>query len=517
MKALQRISATALLLSAIQAPDRVAAQAPTTQTPAPSAPAPETPPPPEQPRALPPTPAPARPQLSPQVRAFLAVEPGSIALTHVRVIDGTGAPPREDQTVLIGADGRISAVGPAASTPPPAGARIIDLAGHSVLPGWVGMHEHLFYTAYIDPAGEPDFLQMSHSFPLLYLAAGATTIRTAGSVAGQTDVNIRDYIAAGRQAGPEIHVTAPYLGRAGGLVEISEERGPERMRAAVEYWAGAGATSFKAYMQATREELTAIVTAAHARSLRVTGHVCATSFAEAAEIGIDNLEHGFVVASDFIPGRQPDVCPANPFSGLANVTTPAAPEAQALFATLRTHNVAITSTLAVLEQFTAASPAPRPETLAAMAVHSRQSCLAQRMQTARQPGDPFRPLYEREAAFELAFVRAGGTLLAGSDPTGNGCVIAGDGLQRQVELLVAAGFTPVEAIRIATLNGAAFLGIADRTGSVQAGREADLIVVRGDPAARIEDIRNVRYVFSDGAGYDPARLAAAAQGWVGIR
>ena len=87
-------------------------------------------------------------------------------------------------------------------------------------------------------------------------------------------------------------------------------------------------------MQATREELTAIVTAAHARNLRVTGHICATSFAEAAAIGIDNLEHGFVVASDFIPNRQPDVCPQNPFAGLAAVTTPEAPEAQALFATL---------------------------------------------------------------------------------------------------------------------------------------------------------------------------------------
>lgn len=523
---MKRLSAVALLL-ALQSPGFATAQPPAEQPPATPAPTQQTPAPASAPQAsppidavraaLPPTPVPARAELSPQVRAFVAVEPGSIALTHVRVIDGTGAPAREDQNVLIGADGRIAAVGPAALTPPPAGARVIDLAGHSVLPGWVGMHEHLFYTATIDAAGEPAFLQMSHSFPLLYLAAGATTIRTAGSVAGQTDINIAAGIAAGRRAGPEVHITAPYMGREGHLIEISEERGPERMRAAVDYWAGAGATSFKAYMQATREELTAIVTAAHARNRRVTGHVCATSFAEAAAIGIDNLEHGFVVASDFIPNRQPDVCPQNPFAGLASVTTPEAPAAQALFATLREHRVAITSTLAVLEQFTVTSPPPRPEALVAMAAHSRDNCLAQRRQTAAIPGDPFRPLYQREMAFELAFARSGGTLLAGSDPTGNGCVIAGDGLQRQVELLVTAGFTPLEAIRIATLNGATFLGIADRTGTVAAGKEADLIVVRGDPSTRIEDIRNVRTVFSNGAGYDPARLAAAARGWVGIR
>lgn len=475
-------------------------------------------PPADPPRAvMPATPRPPRVELSAQARAFVSVEPGAIALTHVRVIDGTGAPPREDQNVLIGADGLIAVIGPAASTPPPAGANVIDLAGHSVLPGWVGMHEHLFYTATIDARGEPAFLQMSYSFPLLYLAAGATTIRTAGAVQGQTDINVAADVASGRRAGPEIFATAPYMGREGDLIELGRERGPERMRAGVDYWAGAGATGFKAYMQATREELTAIVSAAHARGLRVTGHICATSFAEAAAIGIDNLEHGFVVASDFIPNRQPDVCPQNPFSGLAAVTTPEAPAAQALFATLREHRVAITSTLSVLEQFTAASPAPRPEVLTAMAAHSRDNCLAQRRHTAAVPGDPFRPLYQREMAFELAFARSGGTLLAGSDPTGNGCVIAGDGLQRQVELLVAAGFTPLEAIRIATLNGATFLGIAERTGSIAVGKEADLIVVRGDPSARIEDIRNVRTVFSNGAGYDPARLAAAARGWVGIR
>ncbi len=402
MKRLRRMSAIALSLALLEPPGSALAQASAAQPPASPAPAPEVPsapapapaaetPPLDAVRAaMPPTPVPAPVTLSAQARAFVAVERGSIALTHVRVIDGTGAPAREDQNVLIGADGRIAAIGAAASTPPPAGANVIDLTGHSVLPGWVGMHEHLFYTATIDAAGEPAFLQMSHSFPLLYLAAGATTIRTAGSVQGQTDINIAADTAAGRRAGPEIFATAPYMGREGDLIELSRERGPERMRAAVDYWAGAGATGFKAYMQATREEVTAIVTAAHARNLRVTGHICATSFAEAAAIGIDNLEHGFVVASDFIPNRQPDICPQNPFAGLAAVTTPEAPAAQALFATLREHRVAITSTLSVLEQFAAGSPAPRPETLVAMAAHSRDNCLAQRRQTAAIPGDPFR-------------------------------------------------------------------------------------------------------------------------------
>jgi imidazolonepropionase-like amidohydrolase len=120
-------------------------------------------------------------------------------------------------------------------------------------------------------------------------------------------------------------------------------------------------------------------------------------------------------------------------------------------------------------------------------------------------------------AFELAFVRAGGLLLAGPDPTGNGGVLPGFGDQREIELLVEAGFSPVEAIRIATANGARYLGQLDRIGTIEAGKEADLVVVKGDPTRRIADVENVTIVFKDGYGYDPAKLAASVRGMVGVR
>ncbi len=118
-------------------------------------------------------------------------------------------------------------------------------------------------------------------------------------------------------------------------------------------------------------------------------------------------------------------------------------------------------------------------------------------------------------AFERAFVAAGGLLIAGCDPTGNGGTIPGFSDQREVELLVEAGFTPVEAIRIATWNGAVFLGKSDRIGSIAPGMEADLLVVKGDPSAKIEEIEKPVLVFKGGVGYDPAKLLESVRGRYG--
>jgi imidazolonepropionase-like amidohydrolase len=116
---------------------------------------------------------------------------------------------------------------------------------------------------------------------------------------------------------------------------------------------------------------------------------------------------------------------------------------------------------------------------------------------------------------QRAFVAAGGLLLAGSDPVGIGGNLPGFGDQRQIELLVEAGFTPVQAIRIATLNGAIFLGRQDQTGSIAAGKHADLVVMKGDPANRITDIENVEIVFKDGVGYDTGKLLESVKGHYG--
>jgi imidazolonepropionase-like amidohydrolase len=443
---------------------------------------------------------------------FIKLGAPVIALTHVRVIDGTGAPAREDQTLLI-ANGKIQSITAATEIKLPDNASVVDLRGHTAMPGWVGMHEHMFYTTFIDSSGTPTLQQMNFSFPRLYLAAGVTTLRTAGGIAPYMDLNLKRRIDAGQIPGPKMRVAGPFLGRSG-LIEWPEVRGADEMRKAVNYWADQGATSFKAYIHITRDELRALIEAAHLRGAKVTGHLCSIGFREAVEIGIDNIEHGFATNTDFIRGKQPEVCPPNGFNGLANLNVDNR-AAQDLIRLLVERRVAITSTLAVFEQYVAGRPPVPQRALDAMSAPSRESCLAQRARVQARNG--FEAEFKKEMQFERAFVKAGGLLLAGSDPTGNGCLVAGFGMQRAVELLVEAGFTPIEAIQIATANGARFLGEAERIGALTAGKQADIIVVRGDPATRIADIEQVEIVFKDGLGYDAAKLRESARGMAGVR
>src|SRR5690348_15483821 len=243
------------------------------------------------------------------VREFVKVDAPVIALTHARVIDGTGAAVREDQTIII-SGGKIEAIGDAASTPAPAGAQVIDLSGKTVIPGLVGMHEHMFY-----PSGGRTavaiYNEMGFSFPRLYLANGVTSVRTTGSIEPYTDLELKKLIDEGKLAGPKIHVTGPYLEGAGSFTpQMHELMGPDDARNTVNFWADAGATSFKAYMHITRAELAAAVAAAHERGIKVTGHLCSIGFKEAAALGIDDLEHGLMVDTEFDPEKKPDICPA---------------------------------------------------------------------------------------------------------------------------------------------------------------------------------------------------------------
>jgi imidazolonepropionase-like amidohydrolase len=450
---------------------------------------------------------------------FIRVEAPLIALTNVRVIDGTGGPPRENQTILI-SGGKIDLVGPTASTTYPSDARTIDLSGYTVLPGLVGMHNHMFFPMGGSP---PMYSNMGSSFPRLYLALGVTTIRTTGSVAPYTDLELKRLIDAGRVLGPKMHVTAPYLEGRGSFTPVMHElKDAEDARRMVNYWADAGATSFKAYMNIKRDELRAVVEEAHKRGLKVTGHLCSIGFREAAEIGIDNLEHGLFADSEFVADKKPDQCPGGVSASLRALDINGT-AVQETIRTLVQKNVAITSTLPVFEAnapltqsgIGASSALLNPRVLNVMSTDARVRYLQNR---ARVPGDsPAVELIRKAMAFERAFVKAGGLLIAGLDPTGNGGIVAGFGDHRQVELLVEAGFTPVEAIRIASLNGAKFLGEDARIGSIVPGKQADLMIVKGNPAANIADIEKVEIVFKDGIGYDSEKLIQSVQGLVGIR
>lgn len=459
-----------------------------------------------------------------EFQQYVKVPAGKIAITHVRVIDGTGAIPAEDQTVLIDGPG-IAAVQPA-SAPIPADYRSIDGSGATVLPGLVGMHNHLFYLQRpnIDASGHSDspiiVPQMTFSAPRLYLANGVTTMRTTGSVEPYTDLSLKREIDAGRLIGPHLDVTGPYLEGPGAFfIQNHQLQSAKDAQQTVAYWADQGVNSFKAYMNISRAELKAAIDEAHRRHLKVTGHLCSVTYPEAIELGIDNLEHGFFVNTQLDPGKQPDKCSDGTGTPTLLAMAPGSPEATALIKLLVDHHVAITSTLPVFEQSVPLHAPLQARQMAVLTPQAKESYLYLRNLTASRAGtkraNDFAQAYKNDLGLERQFVAAGGLLIAGPDPTGNGGVIPGFGDQREVELLVEAGFTPLEAIRIATLNGATYLGLADRIGSIAPGKNADLILVRGNPATNIADVEKVETVFKDGVGYDSAKLLDSVRGRFG--
>lgn len=449
------------------------------------------------------------PQFGSNVRPFIVVDAPIVALTNARVIDGTGAPVRSGQTLIL-RDGTIAEVGATGSITPPEAATHIDLAGKTVMPGMVMVHEHLYY-----PTGPGVYGQLGQSFIRLYLAGGVTTMRTGGNVNGFMDFNLKRLVDAGQQPGPAIDATAPYLNGPNQFLQMRAIGDAEDARRQVRYWADMGATSFKAYMNITRAALRAAIEEAHARGMKITGHLCSVTYAEAAEMGIDNLEHGFLAATDFVTDKQPDVCPGQ---GRGQQTIMALDENgepfRALVKTLVERRVALTSTLTVFETFTPGRPLPPG--LHVLTPQLREQFEQTHARTAKNQESNYIRLFPRALALERAFAQAGGLLIAGTDPTGAGGVIPGYANQRQLELLVEAGFSPVEAVMVGTLNGARYLGREARIGSIAEGKQADLVIVGGDPSRNIADVRNVETVFKQGIGYDSAKLVESVAGRVGL-
>jgi len=467
-------------------------------------------------------------KLSPAVTRYVKVPAGNILLKDVRVIDGTGAPPLEHQMVMI-VGGKIESIRPDVADPKvSADTVVIQLSGRTVFPGLVGMHDHLYNIARpnLDVAGhsEPPLIvpEMPFSSPHLYLGAGVTTLRTTGSVETYTDLNLRRAIDAGQIPGPHMDVTGPYLeGPNSAFLQMHPLRDADDARATVDFWAAQGVTSFKAYMNITRAELKAAIDEAHKLHFKLTGHLCSVTYPEAAELGIDNLEHGFFVNTQLDSGKQPDTCSKGEALETLSKMQAGSPEAEALMKLLVAHHVAVTSTLPVFEgSFVPDQLKLQARVLDTMSPPTREAYLYVRNLEMSAPavtksGMDFTKMFKNGMALEREFVAAGGLLLAGPDPTGDGGVLPGFGDQREVELLVEAGFTPLEAIKIATLNGATYEGLADSIGSIAPGKNADLVVVNGDPSKKIQDIENTEIVFKDGVGYDSQKLLDSAKGRYG--
>ncbi len=458
-----------------------------------------------------PTAAQGRLTVTPALQSYVSVDAPVIVLTHVRLIDGTGAPPRDDHAVLI-REGMIAAVAPTSQLTVPAGARVVDLTGHTLTPGFVGLHEHTYFRQTTRTT------QMTVSGPLAYLANGVTTIRTAGSMFPYQELNMKQAIESGSLPGPRMHITGPYLNGAAGPESMNRGlRSPGEARRVVAYWAEEGATWLKLQGNLTRAIAGAIVDEAHKHRMKVTGHLCSLSFADAAALGFDAVEHGFITNSAYVPGKRPDVCPAENMriQTEVDVTSPAV---QASIRELAEKKVAVTSTLAVYETFSPGRFTLHPRAMELLAPDTRAEVEAEYalLGTPSQSLVVTEGLLKKMMAWERDFVRAGGLLGAGVDPWGTG-MLPGFGDLRNYELLVEAGFTPGEAIRIMSLNGARILSEDAQRGSVEVGKVADLVAIRGNPATTPTAIYDVVTVFRSGTGFDSARMLAAARGLVGIR
>jgi imidazolonepropionase-like amidohydrolase len=454
---------------------------------------------------------------SEETKIYIAYNDTITVFKNALVIDGLGNNAKPNQTVII-QNGKIEWIGDNKKADIPKKSKVVDLSGKTLMPGLVMLHEHMFMPAPSLEYGYYNARQQPMSFPRLYLASGVTTLRTAGSIEPYSDISIKRDIDSGKYPGPFIELTAPYLEGENSLYpQMNELKNPEDAVAFVNYWADQGFTSFKGYMMIDKATLQAATIAAHSRNLKIIGHLCAVTYREAAEIGIDHLEHGFMPSTDFIADKKENECPDNPDYVITNVD-PNSDEAINLIRFLINKKVIITSTLPMLEGYISSQPAPSMELLSYFSPDNRDLYLKilTQIKSAKSPTDDDK-IFANNAKMEKMFYDMSGLLTVGSDPTGNGGTIAGFGNWRAIELLVEAdGFTPLEAIKIATLNGAIALGFDKEIGTIEKGKLADFLIIDGDPSKNISDIRKVQFVFRNGVGYDSKKLFQSVKGKVGF-
>jgi len=451
------------------------------------------------------------------VTPYIAIDTPVVAFTHSLLIDGRGTVALNDQTVVI-RDGKIIMVGPTATTTPPSGAYVIDMTGKTITPGFVMMHEHMYYTT--PSNGEfSRFNQLDYTFPKMYLAGGTTTARTAGSVDPLSDLNLRKWIAEGVILGPDLDITAPYLqyGKSFGLMQWLPVESDEELLIYMRQWKNMGFTSFKMYEGMPDDKMKLAINTAHDMNVKITGHICSVSFRDAASLGIDNLEHGFIVASDFVENREKNECPGMPIRWEGMIAFDVdGPEIIDLIKHLVQNEVAITSTLPVFETFAKGRPVIYAEALDALSPRFRESYLRNWSAINSFSDTLAAAALKREMVWEKAFFDAGGLLLAGTDPTGYGGVIAGFANMREIEMLAESGLTVEQAIQVSSYNGAVYLGLEEQIGSIEVGKDADLVVIDGDLLENLANIRKIQWVFKHGVGYDSQKIWEATKGKVGI-
>lgn len=449
---------------------------------------------------------------SKEVARFIPEASNTFAITNTTIIDGTGGPIKTEQTIVV-ANGKITAVGNNDDITISSGIRVIDGTNKTVTPGLVMVHEHMFYTKPFENWFSVG--QMTFTFPRLYLAGGVTTMRTGGSIQPQTDLNVKGWIDEGKMTGPKMHVTGPFIEREGPKVpELGFIGNTDEVSKIVNYWADKGVTSFKVYNNITKDDLRIAVSEAHKRGHKVTGHLCSLTYEEASNIGIDNLEHGFMASSDFATDKEENLC--DPFSARTGLRSEPlnGEKINRLIDLLIKNKTVITTTPNVFEPYTGREIVPGGgfDALAPQI----QERLKTGYDRAQGRDSASLAMFNKNLQWIKRFYDKGGFLVAGTDPTGAGRTVAGYANQRTVEILVEAGFSIETAFKICTLNGAEFLEVSNNLGTIEVGKTADLLLINGNLEENIRNIRNMEIVFKDGVGFDSQKLFESVKGQVGF-
>ncbi|MEO1218755.1 MAG: amidohydrolase family protein, partial [Bacteroidota bacterium] len=438
-------------------------------------------------------------ELSAYVHSFLKYNRSKIAIVNVDLIDGTGRAIQEKQSVLIEGD-KIQKIGKASYLEVPKDYFIIDGKGQTLIPGIIGVHNHMRF-----PAGA-----LLATSPRLHLAAGVTTIQTCGTGHAAEEIAIGKAIKDGQLPGPEIVNSGPYFTGPEGKTNFIRVRDTAMVRDTIAYWAERGVEWFKVYRNTRPGDLQFIVEEVHKHGAKVTGHLCATTYQEAAEIGIDAIEHGFIHSFDHAEGKESGIC-----SGSIDFRTNVdinSESVKRVHRKLIESGTALTSTLAIFEtQARGIADQRSLELLSPFYVKAYQN----RRKRMEEKGEDWyfkKEWLKKSMAYDLAFYRAGGLLCAGPDPGLHN--LPGFGDQKNYELFIEAGFAPEEAIQVMTSNAATLLE-KEKVGQIKEGYYADLVLLDGDLEKDARVIQDVRTVFRRGRAYDPEKLLAGLAGKVG--
>ncbi len=442
---------------------------------------------------------PSKSNLSDYSKSFVLLDTPKIALINAKVYDGTGNSPKTNQTILL-QNGMIVAIRNSDDIQLADNFYPVDLRGKTVLPGIIGMHNHMRI---------PRSAILATS-PKLYLAAGVTTIQTCGTGNPYEEIAIAKSIDNGEQPGPEIINSGPYFTGPEGKTNFIRFTDEKMVRDTIKYWANKGVKWLKVYRNTRPSDLQVIVDEAHKNNLKVTGHLCATTYTEAVRIGIDAIEHGFIHNYDHATERETGVCSGNTdFRTNLPIDSEAVKKVQKR---LIEKGVAIGSTLAIFEAQAYMEADARD--LEVMAPFHQEAYRQRKIRYQEQGEDWYfkKEWLKKSMAYELQFFRQGGLLVAGLDPGLHN--MPGFGDQKNYELFLEAGFKPEEAIQVMTSNGARLLERWD-IGTIEVGKVANLVILDGDLERNPKIIRNVETVFKNGIAYNPNRLIHSVKGNVG--